>query len=306
MARLTIKKVVKLIRRKEKGLSSALIARQLGISKRRVNQVWRIQTKTRCFKLNKVGRKPTRFLSDREEKLIFSLHIHQQTGARVIAKLLRKRHKIKIGNNLVHDTLLKNNMAVPNIKKQQRRKPWIRYEREHSLSAGHMDWHTSKWKEGLQVGTVIDDSSRKILSAVECEHATEEETIQLVKNVLGEYGHIRRIREIITDHGTQFFCNTPDKEGIRGMNKFQEFLLQEGIKPILCKYKHPQSNGKQEKWFDTYEKHRNNFSSLQEFVKWYNETRVHESIDLRTPEKVFWERLESFVWEATGSFLRRF
>jgi len=30
-------------------------------------------------------------------------------------------------------------MAMLNENKQKRRKPLIRYEREHSLSAGHMD-----------------------------------------------------------------------------------------------------------------------------------------------------------------------
>ncbi|MBS3171851.1 DDE-type integrase/transposase/recombinase [Candidatus Woesearchaeota archaeon] len=101
----------------------------------------------------------------------------------------------------------------------------------------------------------MDDSSRKILSAVECSNANEKETIKLVQQVINEYGHIRKIREIITDHGTQFFCNKPNEDGELGINEFQAFLDGERIKHILCKYKHPQSNGKQEKWFDTYEKH---------------------------------------------------
>lgn len=305
MGRLTQEKVWRLLKRKEKGLSSILIAKQLNISKRRVNQIWKDYKTTGKFDLQKVGRPATRVLSKREKTRILKLHEHQMVGARIIGKLMRFRYGAKIGNNLIHELLLSKTMAQPNEKKQKRRKPWIRYERRHSLSAGHMDWHTASWQEDVQVCTVIDDSSRKILSAVECENATEEETQRLVQKVLHDYGHIRRIREIITDHGPQFFSNTPNKKGELVMGRFQKYLEAQGIKHILCRYKHPQSNGKQEKWFDTYERHRKKFNSMQEFVTWYNETRVHESLDLRTPEKVFWERLEPFLWEAAGKCLIR-
>ncbi len=305
MGRLTQEQVWIVIKRKEKGLSSALIARQLSISKRRVNQIWEKYETTGKFELRNVGRPATRVLSEREKTIILRLHEHQMMGARIIGRLIRFRYGTKIGNNLIHKFLLNEGMAEPNGKKQKRRKPWVRYERRHSLSAGHMDWHTANWQQDVQVCTVIDDSSRKILSAVECENATEEEAQRLVQNVLDDYGHIRRIREIITDHGSQFFSNTPNKKGEPVKGSFQKYLEAQGIKHIICRYKHPQSNGKQEKWFDTYERHRKKFNSMQEFVTWYNETRVHESLDLRTPEKVFWERLEPFVWQAAGKCLRR-
>ena len=304
MARLNKRNVEKLIKRKKRGLSSLLIAKQLGVSKRRINQVWNKYNLPGFFYLKKPGKLAERKLSEQELKAIFYLHENQKSGARIIAKLLRLRYKIKIGNNLVHKALLDNGRAMLNENKQKRRKPWIRYEREHSLSAGHMDWHTAKWCPDMQVCTVIDDSSRKILSAVECSNATEQESIKLVQQVINEYQHIRKIREIISDHGTQFFCNKPNENGELGKNEFQLFLESEGIKHILCRYKHPQSNGKQEKWFDTYERHRAKFKTLNEFVKWYNETRVHESLDLRTPEKVFWERLEPFLLEMVGKFFK--
>ena len=304
MARLNKKKVEIIIRRKTKGLSSRLIGRQLEISKRRINQVWREYLKKGSFELKAPGRLPVRILTEREKNLIAQIHEHQRCGARNIARILRFNYKTRIRNDLVHEFLLERGMAVPNVNKQQRRKPWVRYEREHSLSAGHMDWHTARWRENTQVCMVIDDSSRKILSAVECEHATEAETIRLVQQVLNEYGHVRKIREIITDHGTQFFSNTPNKAGELTKNVFQKFLEEQGILHILCRYKHPQSNGKAEKWFHTYERYRPEFESLQAFIQWYNQVRFHESLDLRTPEKVFWERLEPFLFETAGRFFK--
>jgi hypothetical protein len=43
--------------------------------------------------------------------------------------------------------------------------------------------------------------------------ATGEASIDLVRKTQEDYGEIRRIREVITDHGTQFFANKTDKNG---------------------------------------------------------------------------------------------
>jgi putative transposase len=57
--------------------------------------------------------------------------------------------------------------------------------------------------------------------------------------------------------------------------------------------KHPQTNGKLEKWFDTYRRFRWDFRSFDEFIDWYN-NRPHGSLDfnkLETPEKAFWRKI---------------
>jgi len=65
------------------------------------------------------------------------------------------------------------------------------------------------------------------------------------------------------------------------------------IKHILCRYKHPQTNGKVEKWFDLYRVHRKRFPTFEEFIEWYN-NRPHGSLNLRraeTPEMAFWRKM---------------
>ena len=72
----------------------------------------------------------------------------------------------------------------------------------------------------------------------------------------------------------------------------QEYL---GIKLITSRIKHPQTNGKIEKLFDCYNRYRDDFDSLNDFVYWYNNVRFHEGLDtkhyLQTPEDAFWSRL---------------
>ena len=115
-----------------------------------------------------------------------------------------------------------------------------------------------------------------------------------MRTALEDYGDIRRIREVITDHGTQFFANKMDKNG-ESECAFDTFLAKNEIKHILARVKHPQTNGKIEKWYHTYEKSRKLFNNFDKFLNWYNSTRYHESLDekhyLQTPEDAFWSRL---------------
>lgn len=97
-------------------------------------------------------------------------------------------------------------MAKEDKKKKKRRKPWIRYERKHSLTAVHLDWHSSK-VDGKEVCIVLDDSSRRILAGGEFDSATAQTSIDLIKEVLRMFGDIRKVEQVITDHGSQFYAN---------------------------------------------------------------------------------------------------
>ena len=113
---------------------------------------------------------------------------------------------------------------------------------------------------------VLDNSSRFILAGGEFHAATAENIIELVRKALEDYGEIRKIREVITDHGSQFFANKTDKNGDSEC-AFGQFLSKNKIiKHILARVKHPQTNGKIEKWFHTYEKSRKLFDNFDKFL----------------------------------------
>lgn len=179
--------------------------------------------------------------------------------------------------------MVQEDLAKPKGKKDVRKKDWIRYERRHSLTAVHLDWYYDPVKEQW-VLPVLDDASRKMLSLMEERSATTDASIQAMEQAL-VHG---RIRQCITDHGTQF---TKDD---RGRSGFEEFLKARGIKHILCRVKHPQSNGKSEKFNDLYGNHRHAFKTKEEFMRWYNEVRPHRSLRfdvLETPEQAFLRKM---------------
>ena len=72
--------------------------------------------------------------------------------------------------------------------------------------------------------------------------------------------------------------------------RFPAFLEQHGIKHIPAKIKHPQSNGKAEKFIHLYKVRRHKFKTKEKFIHWYNEVRPHMSLDEKTPEEAYQER----------------
>jgi putative transposase len=107
--------------------------------------------------------------------------------------------------------LIAHGRAKTNPKKSKRRKPWVRWERDHSLSLVHLDWHTRDC-DGKKVCVVLDDSSRRILAGEEFDAETTENRIKLLQEALEKYGWLIPIREVMTDHGTQFYANKRDKK----------------------------------------------------------------------------------------------
>jgi len=62
-----------------------------------------------------------------------------------------------------------------------------------------------------------------------------------------------RLEQILSDHGTTFYAVESIRRE-RGLREFEKFLIREKISLIVGRVDHPQTNGKVEKLFDTFEK----------------------------------------------------
>lgn len=272
------------------GVSGYRVAEDMKISYERVYQIYREYLKTgKIPELKQQGR-PRKQLTETKINLILNSFLEYNLSASLLTRIINKNHGVKINHNKIHEILLENNMAKKDLKKSRRRKQWIRYERKHSLSAVHMDWLYDE-QRGKNIIAVIDDASRMILAYGEFDHATVENTIVVLKKAL-KYG---KIREVITDRGTQFTSNKTDNKG-EHKSQFAEFCKSQEIKQILCRVKHPQSNGKIERWFGLYRQKRHMYNSLQDFVYWYNQIKPHLSLnfdELETPIQAFRRKFKS-------------
>lgn len=277
-------KVVGILWKKNKGLSSYQARKEAGISKRRVDQIWREYQQTKQIPLvgKSMGR-PSQLIPDEEVHLVKQAYDKYHVSASVLEQLIKGECGKHIPHNRIHKILLQHGLA----KKGEiviRKKKWIRYERRHSLTAVHVDWH-QRPNDGNWVFAVEDDASRAMLAMLETNSPTTEASIQGMEIALQN----GQIKQCISDHGCQFTANQEGAE-----STFKQFLDKQGIKQILCRIKHPQSNGKIEKFFHLYERHRDAFPTLEAFTHWYNHVRPHLSLDfstLETPWKAFQRKM---------------
>lgn len=276
MVKLKEKKLEWALRQKEKGKLNKDLIPNLGIKLRRFQQICAEYRKKKEVPHLNPKRRPKTFLSEEQQILIRkALAESKIDGALALRLYIQKHHQKLIPRNKLHAFLLEEGVSTEDPKKKKQRK-YCRYERKHSFSLVHLDWHESRAMPGKQVCVVEDDASRLIICGGEFDDSKAEKNIDLTKEAIkiayGRYSAI--IREVNTDKGAQFYANKFDKNGEKGMCEYEHFLQSEGIKHIPSRRNHPQTNGKEERWFRTYEKNRGKFKSFEEFIQWYN-NRIH-------------------------------
>ena len=285
--KLTKTKLLETLRRKNQGWTTYQARKIARISIRRVSQVWKEYNETgEIPEIGKKNGRPSKPIEEWEISIVKEAYAKYRVSASTLERCIDRDYGKHIGHNRVHKIMLKLGLSKKKNKKDVRKKKWIRYERRHSLTAVHIDWHDSgkNWVFGVE-----DDASRKMLALVECSNATTDKSIEGMEEAL-KHG---QVKQCISDHGTQFIKTTADK-----CSRFTEYLKSKRIKQILCRIKHPQSNGKIEKWFDTYKNHRGAFDTKEEFLRWYNEIRPHRALkfeELETPEEAFIRKMKKEV-----------
>ena len=277
-------KLLETLRRLNKGATVYQARKVAGISVRRVYQIKEIYEST--GEIPEIGKRvgrPIKMIEQWEIDIVKKAYEKYRVSADTLERVIDRDYKKHIGHNRIHKILIDLGFAKPKDKRDIRKKKWIRYERRHSLTAVHIDWH---YFRGTWVFGVEDDASRKLLALIESKRETTDESISGMKIAL-EHG---KIKQCICDHGSQFVSNFEDAN-----SRFVGFLKDKGIKQILCRVKHPQSNGKIEKWFDCYDRHRGAFKNIDEFLHWYNDIRPHRSLRfdvLETPSQAFIRKLK--------------
>ncbi len=100
-------------------------------------------------------------ISDGQRRIVLAAYRYMVNA--LYLKMIDDDYGVHINHNRIHQVLKMNGLAVPSSKKWIRRK-WVRYEREHSNSLWHTDWHEIKdqsWK-GQWLIVYQDDASRYI------------------------------------------------------------------------------------------------------------------------------------------------
>ena len=198
-----------------------------------------------------------------------------------------KREGFSVSQRQIQKILDLKGLTDPCEKRRGQRK-YVSYQWPMSNYMWHCDW--SEYK-GKWYCSFIDDRSRKIMSAGKFDNATEANAIFSLYQAILANEACPVI--VLSDKGTQFYNSKRNKKGELTPSLFEQELKSLGIEFWTSRRNYPQTNGKMEKWFDTMKKRKKKHpdETLQNFVKWYNDGRVHHALRYKTPEEVYIENL---------------
>jgi len=285
MVKLNERKISWIIQQKLGGRGTGELALIQRVSRRRVEQLWQAYRRTGILPTLKQPGRPSKVAtSPREATIVMKAYDDVKVNALSLEYTLKQSYGLNLPHNRIHTILKETGRALNQPAKQARRK-WVRYEREHSMSLWHTDWKqldSGEWWIAYE-----DDASRLITGYGVFQEATAENTIRVLEQAIDKHGCPR---EILTDRGTQFYASEGERKE-KGVSQFEAYLAEKGIRHILSRVNHPQTNGKLERFYGVYDQKRHQFKSIDEYVHWHNEVKPHLSLNFDTPIKVFYRKL---------------
>jgi putative transposase len=173
--KLTKSKLTETLRKLNNGKTVYQARKIANVSVRRVYQVKEAFDKTgKIPDIGKDAGRPRKPFEEWEIQLVKKTYERHRVSADTLQKLIDKNNQRHIGHNRIHQILVYLGYAKKKNQKDIRKKKWKRYERKHSLTAVHIDWHYFK---GTWVFSVEDDARRKLLALVESKNESTDNSI---------------------------------------------------------------------------------------------------------------------------------
>lgn len=254
--------------------------------------VWEIKRKFRKYGKDDLrDHKPGRLfepLNSKFYELVKEEWKRNKCGARKLHAVLQRKG-FGVSRRKIEQVLKAEGFQKPVPKRQKPRK-YKRYEWPVPNYMWHTDWHVIKAErlKGENIIVYLDDCSRRITG--HCIGAmTSKNSLFALYGAIAKHGVSPYC--LNSDRGTQFYPNKRNKNG-QASHVFQEALEELGIIFIPSKRRHPQTNGKNEKFFDILDKEFDErFECIEEFIDWYNNERLSEAVDHMTPNEAYKKRL---------------
>lgn len=228
-------------------------------------------------------------LNARFYELVVQEHKKNRCGARKLYAILKKKG-FSVSLRKISQVMVREGLQKPFPKRQKPRK-YKRYEWPLPNFMWHTDWHVIKALKlkGKQFLCYLDDCSRRVMGYGVFDSQTTKNSVLVLYKAIAEHGVAPF--ELNSDRGSQFIPNKFDKHG-EANSAFQEVLQELGILFVPSRRRHPQTNGKIEKFhhiLDT--EFDDRFKTIDQFIQWYNNERASEAVDYMTPNEAYQKRL---------------
>ena len=282
MKKLDPETVRHIIRQKELGRSTKDVALEMKVCGRWVQKLYARYRKTGEIPVLGTPGRPKKVITPGMRSVVAAFYARYHVGAAALEDVMG-HFGIHIPHNTVHRIMKDAGLASERSKKRRKR-AWVRYERTYSNSMWHTDYKlldSGGWFIAYQ-----DDASRFITAYGVFKEATGRHAIDVLHEAIAKHG---RPASILTDRGSQFYA-TESESKKKGASAFEQELVKLGIRHILARVRHPQTNGKLERFHGVIQQRLHEFGDIRDLVRWYNHVRPHKSLDwdsLETPARAF-------------------
>jgi transposase InsO family protein len=278
------------IRASQPGANLAELCREFGIS-RPTGYLWQKRYQAQgveglCENSRRPRQVPGRTAGAVEKQIAELRRQRPDWGARKLQVLLQRQGtELPVGT--IHRVLLRHGL----VREADRHRPaGQRFAREFPNQLWQMDFKSPKgWDQAIGPLSVLDDCSRFAL-VLHGTWSTRGEAVQ--EQLQGAFQSYGVPWEMLMDHGIPGWSGT----GPRGWTRLTVWLMKQGVGLLFSGVRHPQTQGKVERFHGTLEQARRKRGLplaamhqewLDEFREEYNQVRPHEALGMKTPASVW-------------------
>lgn len=273
-------------------VSMSELCREFGIS-RPTGYLWlrRYQKAGSITGLGEISRRPhlspRKTAQELEEKIVGLRHQYGW-GARKLQDLLAKQG-YELPTATIHRILVRRDL----VNQDETEQPAIkRFERSECNQMVQMDFKGEYQVNGGKCYPLsfLDDHSRYLVGLWALGGTKGKGVYESLKKNFQEAGVPK---SVLTDHGTPWFSTMNG----HGLTWLSVWMIKQGIKLLFSRIRHPQTNGKVERFHRTLDertRHRGLPKTFEEWESWapefrreYNEIRPHEALGMKTPSEVY-------------------
>ena len=229
---------------------------------------------------------PRRTAGSIEERVTALRRERPDWGARKLAVLLA-REGTPLPAATVHRILSRQGLV--RVEDRHRQAPG-RFEREEPNQLWQMDFKSPKgWGQPVGPLSVIDDRSRYAITLFQTGSTRAEAVREQLQQAFTSCGVPEAM---LVDHGIPWWSGT----SAGGWTQLTVWLMKQGVRLYLSGVRHPQTQGKVERFHGTLEKARRLHGLpepalrqgwLDAFRQDYNHVRPHEALGMRTPASLW-------------------
>jgi len=227
------------------------------------------------------ARSPARVGPETEQQIVALRQRYPEWGARKLAVLLA-RDGLCVPRMTVHRVLERHGLLHP---LDRHSKATGRFQRDEPNQLWQMDFKSPKgWGTHLGPLSVLDDHSRYAVVLEQLASGRGEHVQQRLERAFTECG---LPEGLLMDHGQPWF----NAQSSGGWTQLSVWLMRVGIRLYFSAVRHPQTQGKVERFHGALEKARRRRGHpqtdpqlwLDRFREEYNHLRPHEALDMETP-----------------------